>query len=159
MKLSETAALLATVAAFDNRHTPEEAVHAWASALHPDITLEDARKLAVEHYSSSTEWLKPAHINAAFKQLRRHRLDAAGTATPPPQGLTAVEEQVWVKAFRRAIGAGATPEQADQYAAQQANPAVAGTLDPSRHTPDGEDPAAREQGIALLRAAITSVGK
>jgi transcription elongation GreA/GreB family factor len=50
---------------------------AWAEALDTGITPEDARRAITEHYATSTEWLKPAHINRRCAEYRRVRAEKA----------------------------------------------------------------------------------
>lgn len=78
MNLTETAALLALAAAYDNRTVTDDAVHAWRDLL-ADLPPADARDAVLAHYRRCRDWLMPADVVAHVRRLRRDRLAAAGS--------------------------------------------------------------------------------
>lgn len=79
MNLSETARLLATIAAFNNRTVGEHDVMAWQSVL-SDVALADAEEAVRRHFAESTDWMMPAHVRHLVRDIARERVVAA-TAT------------------------------------------------------------------------------
>ncbi len=79
MNRSETARLLAAIAAFNNRTIGEADVEAWQSVL-PDATLDDAMEAVRRHYAENTEWLMPAHIRRIIRDIHSER-EAESRAT------------------------------------------------------------------------------
>lgn len=69
MNLTETAALLAIVAAYDRRHLGEADVIAWHGAI-GDLSFDSCRDAAVKHYSSETVWLMPGHVRKLVNSNR-----------------------------------------------------------------------------------------
>ena len=126
MTPSEVAALLTYAAAFDNRTPSESAARAWADALDERMTLTDAKAIVRDHYADTTEWVMPAHINRANRALRDKRLTAVGNGTPAPPGLDTAKFLEFERAWRKAIGDGHNPTQAEAIACQQVghNPAT-----------------------------------
>lgn len=82
MTKTETALLLAQIAAFDHRTVGETDVEAWHAAL-DDTDYGDAQQAVIQHYRESTEWLMAAHIRAAVHRLRANRLALAGPEPAP----------------------------------------------------------------------------
>lgn len=72
MNLSETARLLAAIAAFNNRTIGAADVGAWQSVL-GDIELADAMEAVRRHYTESTEWLMPAHVRRLIGEIVKAR--------------------------------------------------------------------------------------
>lgn len=72
MNRSETARLLAAVAAFNNRTIGEADVEAWQSVL-PDVDLVDAMEAVRRHYAEHTEWLMPAHVRRIVRDIHGER--------------------------------------------------------------------------------------
>ncbi len=73
MNKSETAALLAMCAVYDNRTIGEADVIGWQAVL-ADIELEDARRAVVAFYSSETERrIMPAYVKKQVAQIRNER--------------------------------------------------------------------------------------
>ncbi|MFD1505270.1 hypothetical protein FE374_09325 [Georgenia yuyongxinii] len=120
MKPSEAAKVLTYVAAFNGRTVGKTDAMAWADALHPDVTYEDAKTAVAQHFAESTDWCMPAHINQRVKTIWRERVDAIGGAVPPPPDSIADRPghcySEWHQVFLRAVKIGATPEEADQQA-------------------------------------------
>jgi hypothetical protein len=110
MKPSEAAKLLAVAAAFDNRTVGETDATAWSLAL-GDATLAEASAAVVEHYTTSTERVMPAHVVAAVRSNRRANLRGAGEMPFPP-GLTWAEEQTWRRHYTQALLDGHPPSAA-----------------------------------------------
>lgn len=120
MNAVEAAALLVTCAAYDNRKASDEANDAWATALY-DITLEDGVKAVHVHYRESTDRIMPAHVRRIVSRVKAVRWKTHGpldsAAAPPPQLDDRPADAIrWQRAYRRAIGEGATREQADAHA-------------------------------------------
>lgn len=117
MNPQDAAALLAKCAAFDNRQPTKATTLAWSEALE-DMPLVDALKFVTDHYATSREWIMPSDLNAAWRQLRRERqLQIPEAQRPvPPQDATGPEFVKFRQAVSRAIGRGATPDQAEKVA-------------------------------------------
>lgn len=123
-RLRIAAAVLAKAAIFDQRKlgSEEEArlkVAAWAEALHPDTTHDDAVCAVSEHYASTRDWLMPADVNRLTAGYRAKRLKGVVIPLPPP-GLAdrPRAELAWEAAYRTAIATGATTAQAQDLANQ-----------------------------------------
>ena len=155
MKHSETAALLAVAAAFDNRKITEDAVEAWQRALHPDLNLADGRQIIVDHYADSTEWLKPAHINTAYRRMCRHRLETIGTDIRPPHQLDLISEQAWFKEFRNAVAAGQTSAEAELAATR----VIAPELEPAVRQQQLEPATPNKDNLRKLQAHLKELNK
>jgi len=115
---SEAAALLTYAAAYDNRTISEIAARAWAEALDPRTMFDDGRRIVVEHYSRTRDWIMPADINAASRTIRLARLDRMQTPEPP-SSLDADDipaQLAWQRAYRGAIGDGHDEDAADRIA-------------------------------------------
>lgn len=113
------AALLTWAASFDNREVTEAAATAWADALDDRVNLDDGKAAISAHYAADPRWVMPAHVNQRVAAIRADRL--ARMATPqPPEALDGnpARELDWQRAYRAAIGSGATPDQADTIACQ-----------------------------------------
>lgn len=118
MTPADAAELLALAAAFDNRSTSEVAARAWAEALNPNVTLVDGKRIVVEHYARTRDWIMPADINAASRTMRLSRLDRMQTPEPP-SSLDADDvpaQLAWQRAYRGAIGDGHDEDAADRIA-------------------------------------------
>jgi hypothetical protein len=76
VNLSETARLLATVAAYNNRTVGEADVEAWQAVL-SDVDLDDAKAAVREHYAEQTEWIMPAHVRRLVRDMVTQREMAA----------------------------------------------------------------------------------
>jgi len=66
--LNDTAKLLTVIAAYDNRNVQRETVVVWQQAL-AHLTLDVAQEAVVLHFTESTEYLKPGHVNAAARRI------------------------------------------------------------------------------------------
>lgn len=124
MTPTEAGALLAKLSSVDQRRVTMEASDSWAAILDEDITLPDAWEAARQHYAEHPDtYLTPGHINAACRAMRRRRFDAAERDPEhvrmcPPPDLDPRGEIAWRKAYRRGIGDGLTPTEADAAACQ-----------------------------------------
>lgn len=118
MNTEQAAAVLAKCAAFDNRKPSAAVVHAWAEALHPDMSVNDALEFVSEHYAETNQWLMPADLNRAFRKRRRQRLDAVPDAAYPlpPANVSPVNYLTFTRTVRRSIGAGLSPMDAAMLA-------------------------------------------
>jgi len=110
---AEAAALLAIAAAFDNRTVTEAAAVAWSEALDRRITLEDGKRIIIEHYARTRDWIMPADINQANRLLRKSRTERVEPEPPttldPADTLRLI---AWRRSWFRHIGDGLTPEAA-----------------------------------------------
>lgn len=79
MNLPETANLLTAMAAFDRRTIGEADVIAWQAVL-PDAAFEDCLEAVKQHYAEETEWMMPAHVRRAVRDMVSQR-EAAARAT------------------------------------------------------------------------------
>lgn len=102
MKRSEVAALLTMMAAYDRRTIGEADVIAWHAALDGHVTPGIAREAITRHYRRSSDWLDPARLLTAAREIRRERIATAGQPDYPP-GLTYAEELNWRAAWLRAV--------------------------------------------------------
>ena len=76
MNLEETAVLLGAVAAYDRRHVGESDVESWQRIL-ADVSYPDALDAITDYFANATDgYLKPGHVVAYVKRLRKARLDA-----------------------------------------------------------------------------------
>lgn len=110
---SIAAGLLAWAAATDNREVTETAAIAWAEALDSRVTLADGKAAISAHRAETSDYLMPAHVNRGVLAIRRDRLERMETPQPP-QGLDGHpgRELTWQREYRRAVGSGATADQA-----------------------------------------------
>ena len=111
--LQVAAVALSKAAAFDNRkmNTQQErelTIRAWAEALHPDTTQQDALDAVTEHYRSTTAWIMPAHINKITAGYRAARLNLDTVTVPVPDGLgdEPATEVAWQATWLEAVKAG-----------------------------------------------------
>ena len=117
MKLSEVADLLTMASAYDGRKPAEVTTRAWAAALDDNITFADAKTIVIEHYARTRDWIMPADVNAASRQIRHARTSVMASPQPPEtlDGIPA-REQAWTRAYIRLIGDGMTEAEADAQA-------------------------------------------
>jgi hypothetical protein len=71
MKQQDTAALLSWMQGVDGRVLTDLSVAAWAEVLGPDITYEEARVAAVEHYETEGKYCMPADVIRLVNDKRR----------------------------------------------------------------------------------------
>jgi len=68
VNLSETARLLGAMAAFDRRTVGDGDVIAWQAVL-PDAAFEDCLEAVKDHYAEQTDWMMPAHVRRAVRDI------------------------------------------------------------------------------------------
>lgn len=112
------AALLSWAAAFDNREVTRTAAIAWAEALDDCVTPEDGKAAITTHARTSSEYLKPLHVNTEVRRIRKERTDRIGMDETPPAELAENPARAlgWTREYRRAIGDGETPDAATKRA-------------------------------------------
>ena len=117
MKLSEVADLLTMASAYDGRKPAEVTTRAWAAALDDNITFADAKTIVIEHYARTRDWIMPADVNAASRQIR-HARTSVMASPQPPEALDGIPERenAWRRAYVRLIGDGLTEAEADARA-------------------------------------------
>lgn len=74
MNISEAGKLLAHISALDNRSFNEFTAVTWHGIL-KRYEFDEALRAVDEHFSSSTDWLLPAHLVRLIKSKRRFRVD------------------------------------------------------------------------------------
>lgn len=72
MNLYETGHLLAMIQTFDRRTVGETDIVSWQSLL-TDVDLADAQEAVRRHFAESTDWLMPAHLRRAVRDIERER--------------------------------------------------------------------------------------
>lgn len=119
--LTVAATLLSWAAALDNRSVTDEAVHAWAASLNPNVTPVDGKEAISEHFRTSTDYLMPQHVNYGAARIRERRIGQTEANEIPPASLDddGRGSNAWKIAFRKAIGSGVEHGQAYAYACQQ----------------------------------------
>lgn len=73
MNVTEAGTLLAHISAYDNRNFNEFVAVTWHGIV-GRYQFEEARQAVDEHFSTSTEYLLPAHLIRLIKSKRRFRL-------------------------------------------------------------------------------------
>lgn len=120
MQPQEVQQVLAKCAAFDNRRPDPTVIAAWGDALDRDVTLRDALEAVSTHYATSRDWIMPADINAACRTIRATRIyeeeQRHGHLLPDGLGDTPALEMTWRREAMRALGQGATREEASDGA-------------------------------------------
>lgn len=132
--LELAAKVLAKASTFDNRKahgtTDTERAEAqrltittWAEALDADVTEADALRAVTQHYAQTRDWMMPADINRLCRAMRHDRVlqeeQRSGHLIPDGLGDTPLLEARWRKEAIRAIGMGATRQQAGAHAWQR----------------------------------------
>ena len=79
----DTAELLGVITALSGRPFDDMAVHYWAEALDPRVTLETGQEAILQIYGDPANaghaiWITPADINARAKRIRRSRQPTRG---------------------------------------------------------------------------------
>lgn len=72
--LADAYELLAVAQTFDRRTVGDFDAEGWRRAMH-GLQLEDAKQAVVEHFTTSTAWLMPAHVRDGVKRIRAARLE------------------------------------------------------------------------------------
>ena len=102
MNISETTQALALAQAFDNRTVGEVNIRAWHAVL-ADAAAADVMAAIREHYAEHTEWIMPAHIRTAVRDMVSQReMAARATGWAPGQaGVPKDQAMPEVKAIGR----------------------------------------------------------
>lgn len=79
MTKAETARVLTLIAAFDRRTIGEADVEAWYLVL-SDLPADDCAAAVREHYTTSTDWLMPAHVRRLAEIIARRRAGSQARA-------------------------------------------------------------------------------
>lgn len=104
MNRSETAALLALAAAYDQRTIGQSDVLAWHELL-GDVDARDAMAVVKNHYSTMRQRLLPVDVIEGVKKVRRQRLDD-NPLPQPVSGLTEPVYREWLRETTAAIASG-----------------------------------------------------
>lgn len=91
MNLEETARVLAWAAAFDRRTIGEADVRAWHETVN-DLDVTDALTAVTRWYREHTEWLMPAHLRTAVREVRSDRARKARWRAAEDKGLPPAQE-------------------------------------------------------------------
>lgn len=129
---STAAALIGWAATGDNREPTEAAIAMWSEALDDHVTLGDGKTAITRHFATSDDYLKPIHINAGVRAIRRNRTDRIGADEIPPADLDMYPARAlaWTREYRRAIGDGEEPQAAQKRACDAVGIDVPLQLDP-----------------------------
>jgi hypothetical protein len=85
MDINETTQALALAQAFDNRTVGEFNIRAWHAVL-GDADAADVMAAIRDHYAEHTEWIMPAHIRTAVRDMVNQReMAARATGWAPGQ--------------------------------------------------------------------------
>lgn len=85
MNLSETADLLTAMSAYDRRTIGDGDVIAWQAIL-SDASFDDCLEAVKQHYAEHTEWIMPAHVRRAVRDMVSQReMAARATGWAPGQ--------------------------------------------------------------------------
>ena len=117
MKLTEVAALLVKMAAFDQRTIGDADVAAWAEALGDSVALKDGLDAITAHYRASNDRMMPADLIRVVGGVRRDRLRRAGDP-PIPGDLNHTQEKAWRHLWCAAVKDGADSTAAAAHADQ-----------------------------------------
>lgn len=94
MNINETTQALALAQAFDNRTVGEVNIRAWHAVL-ADADAADVMAAIREHYAEHTEWIMPAHIRTAVRDMVNQReMAARSTGWAPGQAGVAKDQAV-----------------------------------------------------------------
>lgn len=134
VKPSVAAALLTWASLYDNRSIVPETATAWAEALDENVTLVDGKAAITAHANSSGDYLKPAHVNAEVRRIRKERVDRIGDGGIPPAELADRPhiEATWKREFARAVGDGDQPDVAEKRACDAVGIEVPAQIEPTR---------------------------
>ena len=72
MNIKETGMVLAFVSLIDNRAVSEESILAWHELL-KEVEFEDAKDAVTDHFKTSTEYIRPAHIIQGARMVKMDR--------------------------------------------------------------------------------------
>lgn len=131
------AALLSWAAAFDNREVTRTAAIAWADALDDCVTPADGKAAITTHARTSSEYLKPLHVNIEVRRIRKIRTDAIGAEEIPPAELAENPARAlgWTREYRRARGDGEEHAAAEKRACDAVGVEVPLAIEGTRRMP------------------------
>jgi hypothetical protein len=72
LNIKETGMVLAFVSLIDNRAVSEESILAWHELL-KEVEFEDAKDAVTDHFKTSTEYIRPAHIIQGARMVKMDR--------------------------------------------------------------------------------------
>lgn len=72
MDIKQTGMILAFVSLIDNRQVSEEAILAWHELLR-DVDFEHGKDAVTNHFRTSTEYIRPAHIIQGARLVKMER--------------------------------------------------------------------------------------
>lgn len=75
MNNREMSQLLSYIAELDGRQITPTTVQVWNDVLGDDYSLAEMREAVRQHFTESTEFLKPGHLVAQVRRVRRERLN------------------------------------------------------------------------------------
>ena len=157
MNYEETTNLLTICASFDARTIGSADVMAWQSVL-SDLAFVDAEQAVKAHYGRETERIKPAHIRAGVKQIRRERIDTADASfvfNGDPDDIGEYRRQL--RAHRRAVGDGQSADERPQLEQRYSSPDQVMSQvfkSPTKTLIPGQRVAPSPRTQALLRAQL-----
>lgn len=94
MNEHDTIDVLTAIAAFDQRTVGEADVQAWTAAARiGGWTTAQAMRAVMEHYTTETNRLMPAHITRCIRARREH-YTSTYRHQPYPTGMSDADEQV-----------------------------------------------------------------
>lgn len=102
MKKSEVADLLTAIASTDNRTVGRLDIEMWFKILPEDLTLANAQDALIRLRLETGDWITPKHIVDRVTEVRRDRLQRAGTPPIPPD-LTWTQEKAWRQLWCEAV--------------------------------------------------------
>lgn len=79
MNNHEMSQLLSYIAELDGRQITPTTVQVWTDVLGDDYSLTEMREAVRQHFTESTEFLKPGHLVAQVRRVRRERLNRLPT--------------------------------------------------------------------------------
>jgi hypothetical protein len=137
----EILTVLAKASAFDGRHPDAAMAAAWLEAI-GDLPFEDTLQAVVDHYATSTDWVKPGHLRALVKKARAERLRGVDQLLPPVHP-DAKDYSKQVRRFLAEVADGRTVAKA-----------LAGSVPRQGTPPTAEYVAARGPGYLRRRLAL-----
>lgn len=114
MRPSETATLLAMIAAYDRRTVGEADVAAWHAELEP-YDLAAAAAAVRDYYRTSRDWLMPADLVRLIRAARAARIPEL-VPLPPIEPDDVTRYLAWQVAWRDGCADGLTSDQAERRA-------------------------------------------
>lgn len=148
MKPSEATVLLTAIARTDQRTVAESTARSWADLMtEADVPLKDAIEAVRHHFGTSRDYLMPIHIIDHVREIRRERLQRAGTP-PMPADLTWKQEKTWRTLWCENVKDGMSITEAADAASDQ--------MDLPRELPPGTSDAVAAERQALVQKLADS---